>query len=65
MAARNFGIRIAQRLPSLPEAISRQYGNKASGQGKKGIPEKDNLMDRMNASELAANQFRMTRTRTS
>jgi hypothetical protein len=65
MVARKFGIRIAQRLPGFPEAILRQYGNKANGQGKKGIPEKDNLMDRMNASELAANQFRMTRTRTS
>jgi DNA-damage-inducible protein D len=30
---------------------------------KKRIPEKDNLMDRMNATELAANQFRMTQTR--
>lgn len=31
--------------------------------GRKHIPEKDNLMDRMNATELAANQFRMTQTR--
>jgi DNA-damage-inducible protein D len=30
---------------------------------KKGIPSKENLMDRMNATELAANQFRMTQTR--
>ncbi|MDR1162372.1 MAG: DNA damage-inducible protein D [Candidatus Accumulibacter sp.] len=30
---------------------------------KKAIPEKDNLLDRMNATELAANQFRMTQTR--
>lgn len=30
---------------------------------RKHIPEKDNLMDRMNATELAANQFRMTQTR--
>ena len=30
---------------------------------RKKIPEKDALMDRMNASELAANQFRMTQTR--
>jgi DNA-damage-inducible protein D len=30
---------------------------------RKGIPEKDALMDRMNATELAANQFRMTQTR--
>ena len=28
----------------------------------KGIPAADNLMDRMNATELAANQFRMTQT---
>lgn len=30
---------------------------------RKHIPEKDNLMDRMNLTELAANQFRMTQTR--
>ena len=30
---------------------------------RKGIPEKENMMDRMNATELAANQFRMTQTR--
>jgi DNA-damage-inducible protein D len=30
---------------------------------KKRIPTKDNLMDRMDATELAANQFRMTQTR--
>lgn len=30
---------------------------------KKGIPAKEQLMDRMNATELAANQFRMTQTR--
>ncbi len=30
---------------------------------RKGIPDKDNLLDRMNATELAANQFRMTQTR--
>ncbi|MDY0029898.1 MAG: DNA damage-inducible protein D [Pseudobdellovibrionaceae bacterium] len=30
---------------------------------RKGIPEDENLMDRMNATELAANQFRMTQTR--
>ncbi len=30
---------------------------------RKGIPEKENLMDRMNPTELAANQFRMTQTR--
>ncbi len=30
---------------------------------RKGIPDKDNLMDRMNATELAANQFRMTQAR--
>lgn len=38
------------------------YGNEAI-KAKKGIPGKDNLMDRMNATELAANQFRMTQTR--
>jgi DNA-damage-inducible protein D len=37
-------------------------GNEAIKQ-RKGIPEKENLMDRMNATELAANQFRMTQTR--
>ena len=30
---------------------------------RKKIPDKDNLLDRMNATELAANQFRMTQTR--
>ena len=30
---------------------------------RKAVPEKDNLLDRMNATELAANQFRMTQTR--
>lgn len=29
----------------------------------KGVPTRDNLMDRMNSTELAANQFRMTQTR--
>lgn len=37
-------------------------GNEAIKQHK-GIASKENLMDRMNASELAANQFRMTQTR--
>jgi DNA-damage-inducible protein D len=37
-------------------------GNKAI-KAKKNIPENDHLMDRMNATELAANQFRMTQTR--
>jgi DNA-damage-inducible protein D len=30
---------------------------------RKGVPAKENLLDRMNATELAANQFRMTQTR--
>lgn len=30
---------------------------------RKGIPDKENIMDRMNTTELAANQFRMTQTR--
>jgi DNA-damage-inducible protein D len=30
---------------------------------RKGIPDRENVMDRMNATELAANQFRMTQTR--
>lgn len=37
-------------------------GNEAI-KARKGIPSKENLMDRMNATELAANQFRMTQTR--
>jgi DNA-damage-inducible protein D len=37
-------------------------GNKAI-KAHKGIPENENLMDCMNATELAANQFRMTQTR--
>jgi DNA-damage-inducible protein D len=32
-------------------------------QGYKGIPDSENVMDRMNTTELAANQFRMTQTR--
>jgi DNA-damage-inducible protein D len=41
------------------------YGGmgKADIQAYKKIPEKHQLMDRMNATELAANQFRMTQTR--
>lgn len=41
------------------------YGGlrKADIKIKKRIPKKENLMDRMNATELAANQFRMTQTR--
>lgn len=41
------------------------YGGLGRGAIKahKAIPEKDNLLDRMNATELAANQFRMTQTR--
>lgn len=41
------------------------YGGKGSKaiRAKKGVPDKENLMDRMNATELAANQFRMTQTR--
>ena len=41
------------------------YGGlgRATIKQRKAIPEKDNLLDRMNATELAANQFRMTQTR--
>ncbi len=45
------------------------YKGMYGGQGRdaiksyKGVPQKENLMDRMNATELAANQFRMTQTR--
>lgn len=35
----------------------------AAIKARKAIPDKDNLLDRMNATELAANQFRMTQTR--
>ena len=35
----------------------------AAIKSRKAIPEKDSLLDRMNATELAANQFRMTQTR--
>jgi DNA-damage-inducible protein D len=38
------------------------FGKKAI-QSKKGIPENENIMDRMDTVELAANQFRMTQTR--
>lgn len=37
-------------------------GNEAIKQ-RKGVPKKENLMDRMDTTELAANQFRMTQTR--
>ncbi|MCM2359744.1 MAG: DNA damage-inducible protein D [Geobacteraceae bacterium] len=37
-------------------------GNDAIKQ-RKGVPKKENLMDRMDTTELAANQFRMTQTR--
>ena len=37
-------------------------GNEAIKQ-RKGIPKKENLLDRMDTTELAANQFRMTQTR--
>ena len=37
-------------------------GNEAIKQNK-GIPKKEQLMDRMDTTELAANQFRMTQTR--
>ena len=37
-------------------------GNEAI-KARKGIAPRDNLMDRMNATELAANQFRMTQAR--
>jgi DNA-damage-inducible protein D len=37
-------------------------GNEAIKQ-RKGIPKKESLMDRMDTTELAANQFRMTQTR--
>jgi len=41
------------------------YGGLGNEQIKtrKGVPAKEQLMDRMNATELAANQFRMTQTR--
>ena len=41
------------------------YGGLGNDQIKtrKGVPAKQQLMDRMNATELAANQFRMTQTR--
>jgi len=41
------------------------YGGLSSAaiKSRKAIPEKENLLDRMNATELAANQFRMTQAR--
>jgi len=41
------------------------YGGLGNEQikARKGVPTKEQLMDRMNATELAANQFRMTQTR--
>jgi len=41
------------------------YGGLGAGaiKKRKGVPEKEQLMDRMDSTELAANQFRMTQTR--
>lgn len=41
------------------------YGGLGNDQikARKGVPAKEQLMDRMNTTELAANQFRMTQTR--
>jgi len=56
--SRNFGIFHDAGYKGLYAGL----GNEAIKR-KKGIPEKEHLMDRMNSTELAANQFRMTQTR--
>jgi DNA-damage-inducible protein D len=55
---RMFGIFHDAGYKGLYDAL----GNAAIKQ-KKDIPKKENLMDRMDTTELAANQFRMTQTR--
>lgn len=64
-AAREAGVQSAMFGVFHDAGYKGLYGGLGSTRIKhrKAIPEKENLMDRMNASELAANQFRMTQTR--
>jgi DNA-damage-inducible protein D len=64
-AARNAGVQDRMFGVFHDAGYKGLYGGLGSDQIKhrKGIPPKDQLMDRMNTTELAANQFRMTQTR--
>lgn len=64
-AAREAGVQSAMFGVFHDAGYKGLYGGLGSTRIKqrKAIPEKENLMDRMNATELAANQFRMTQTR--
>ncbi len=64
-AAREAGVQNAMFGVFHDAGYKGLYGGLTSRgiKSRKAIPEKDNLLDRMNATELAANQFRMTQTR--
>jgi DNA-damage-inducible protein D len=64
-AARNAGVQDKMFGVFHDAGYKGMYGGRGRDSIKKhkGIPEKENLMDRMNTTELAANQFRMTQTR--
>ena len=64
-AARDAGVQNAMFGVFHDAGYKGLYGGlgKKDIQAKKKIPEKENIMDRMDVTELAANQFRMTQTR--
>lgn len=64
-AARQAGVQNAMFGVFHDAGYKGLYGGLGSAQihRRKAIPGRDNLMDRMNATELAANQFRMTQAR--
>ncbi len=64
-AARNAGVQDKMFGVFHDAGYKGMYGGRgrASIKKHKGIPDKENLMDRMDTTELAANQFRMTQTR--
>lgn len=64
-AARQAGVQNAMFGVFHDAGYKGLYGGLGSARIKqrKAIPERDNLMDRMDATELAANQFRMTQAR--
>lgn len=64
-AARNAGVHDRMFGIFHDAGYKGMYGGlgKEAIKKRKGIPAKENLMDRMDTTELAANQFRMTQTR--
>ncbi len=64
-AARNAGVQNAMFGVFHDAGYKGLYGGRGVSaiKARKAIPEKENLMDRMNPTELAANQFRMTQAR--